>query len=214
MPAKIHLPEAVIVERWLHDLSATTRTIAKEFNCSFPTIILVLRRHLDAETIDKVKRSKMSTSTAARPDLKTKEHKAMLDQVRVLVQHNTAKGVETSVHARKGKKLSKEHRDKLALAHTGINSGEQSSNWRGGTSKVCWRGKGWTVARRLARERDNNTCQTCGVTALEQGKNMDVHHRVSYFSFASAEEANALTNLICLCRRCHRKVENGTLQLL
>lgn len=214
MPAKINLPEEAIVEKWLREPSATTRTIAEEFHCSYPTIILVLRRHLDAETIDKVKRSKLSTSTAARPDLKAEEQKAMLNRVRSLIQYNPANGAAASALVRKGKPLSKEHRDKLALAHLGINSGEAHPNWRGGTSQACWRGKGWTIARKLARERDNNTCQTCGMTALEQGKNMDVHHRISYFAFASAEEANAVTNLICLCRRCHRKVENGTLCLL
>jgi predicted HNH restriction endonuclease len=40
---------------------------------------------------------------------------------------------------------------------------------------------------------------------------MDVHHRISYFSFPSAVEANQLSNLVCLCRSCHRKVENGTM---
>ena len=214
MPAKINFPEEAIVERWVQNPQATTRTIAQEFHCSYQAIRDILRRHLSAETIDRIKRSKISASTAARPDLKTEERKAMLNRVRSLIQYNPTNGTAASVLVRQGKPLSKEHRDKLALAHLGVNSGEAHPNWRGGTSQICWRGPGWTVARRLARERDNNTCQTCGTTALEQGKNMDVHHRVSYFSFANAEEANVLTNLICLCRPCHRKVENGTLCLL
>ena len=214
MPAKINFPEVTIVEKWVQDIQATTRTIAQEYHWSYQAIRDVLRRHVSAETIDEIKRFKISASTAARPDLKAEEHKAMLNRVRSLIRYNPVNGAAASALVRKGKPLSKEHREKLALAHLGVNSGEAHSNWRGGTSQICWRGKGWTVARRLARERDINICQTCGVPVLEQGKNMDVHHPISYFAFAGAEEANMLTNLLCLCRRCHRKVENGTLCLL
>lgn len=219
MPAKLHLPEKQIVDKWLSQVDATARTLATEYGCSATTISAILRKHLGADVIDATKRQKISVSTAARPDLKTEEHRARAKYASSCVSPEARKtqvaallrGAEASANKRRGKKLTKSHRQKLSQSHIGIHSKEKHPNWRGGTSEICWRGTGWKKARKAARDRDNNTCQICGKTAQQQGRNMDVHHRISYFSFDSAEQANALENLVCLCRSCHRKVENGTI---
>jgi 5-methylcytosine-specific restriction endonuclease McrA len=216
MPAKIDLPEEEIVQKWLDDIHATTRTLGAEYGCSSPTIRLVLKKHLSQEKIDRTKRMKISTSAAARPDLKTEEHRAnarYASSFRTPESRYQSIAIASAVSAekRRGKEISQEIKDKMSQSHMGLHSREQHPNWRGGTSKICWRGQGWTSARRSARQRDNNCCQICHKTAQEQGRAMDVHHRISYFSFATTIEANDLSNLVCLCRSCHRKVENGTI---
>lgn len=97
-------------------------------------------------------------------------------------------------------------------------SGPTSPNWKGGTLKYY--GPNWPEQKRLARERDNNTCQVCGCTRNKNGKELDVHHVKPFRSFnyipgenENYRQANELTNLVCLCVKCHRKVERGKLPL-
>ena len=66
-------------------------------------------------------------------------------------------------------------------------------------------GENWSSQKRLARERDNNTCQICGKSRRENGAELDVHHMIPFKIFKSYKDANRLENLICLCIRCHRK---------
>lgn len=96
--------------------------------------------------------------------------------------------------------------------------GKNSPLWKGG-EKIYY-GPNWNEQKRLARKRDNNTCQVCGRTQKKNGKALDVHHVVPFrsFNYIPGEnenylQANELTNLICLCKRCHRKAEWGTLPL-
>lgn len=219
MPAKICLPENEIVDRWLSFANVTARSLASEYGCAPTTISTVLRKHISADVIRITKHHKISVSTAARPDLKTEQHRenakrasaSVTPEGREAQREGLFRGVAVSAKKRKGKKFTEEHKAKLSQSHIGIQSREKHPNWRGGTSEICWRGTGWSRARKAARNRDNNTCRICGKTAQRQGRSMDVHHRISYFSFDSAEQANALDNLVCLCRSCHRRVENGTL---
>lgn len=54
--------------------------------------------------------------------------------------------------------------------------------------------------RRLIRERDNYTCQECGKTKTEMGRNPIVHHIDGNYN------NNLPDNLICLCHSCHTKI--------
>lgn len=63
----------------------------------------------------------------------------------------------------------------------------------------------WNAIRKQVRARDGYRCQVCG--AEERERAHEVHHRIPFRSFTSAEEANQLTNLITLCTECHRRVE-------
>ncbi len=72
------------------------------------------------------------------------------------------------------------------------------------------RGGNWESQAQQARERDLYTCQTCGATEKELGKQLDVHHILPYRMFKSNVEANRLENLICVCHSCHRKIEAET----
>jgi len=86
-------------------------------------------------------------------------------------------------------------------------SGEFNARWSGG--KIPYYGPNWRSQRCKARRRDNYTCQHCGITEDELGKELDVHHIKPFkeIGLAKYKMANRLSNLISLCPRCHRSVE-------
>lgn len=88
--------------------------------------------------------------------------------------------------------------------------GEDNPRWKGGA--VTYYGPSWHPSRRDARERDNFTCQRCGVTESELGRELDVHHIKPFrpFGVDNHTVANQLDNLISLCNICHKIVENLT----
>lgn len=66
-------------------------------------------------------------------------------------------------------------------------------------------GPNWQAQRAKARARDSYRCQVCGAPEID--REHDVHHRIPFKSFPSAEEANQLSNLITLCPTCHHRAE-------
>ncbi len=68
-------------------------------------------------------------------------------------------------------------------------------------------GPNWPRQRDRARARDGYRCQMCGVS--ERGRAHDVHHKIPFRAFDSYQQANQLTNLITLCRPCHRRAETA-----
>jgi DEAD/DEAH box helicase domain-containing protein len=66
-------------------------------------------------------------------------------------------------------------------------------------------GPHWDSQKAQVRTRDGYRCQVCGIP--EDGRAHDVHHKIPFRAFHSAEEANQLHNLITLCPGCHRRVE-------
>lgn len=85
-------------------------------------------------------------------------------------------------------------------------SGENHNNWKGGNYRGYY-GSNWTRQRRLARKRDDYTCQRCGISQQDYGKKLDVHHIVRFADFTDYRQANRLENLISLCHTCHIKTE-------
>lgn len=85
--------------------------------------------------------------------------------------------------------------------------GSCNPNWKGGHGK--YRGPNWRKQRLLARERDNYTCQRCGIAEIDLPRELDVHHIRPFreFGLAHYKEANHLDNLISLCDPCHKAVE-------
>ncbi len=61
------------------------------------------------------------------------------------------------------------------------------------------------VKRDAARQRDDHTCQNCGLP--EDGRSHDVHHKIPFRAFEDFSEANRLENLVTLCPTCHRRAE-------
>jgi DEAD/DEAH box helicase domain-containing protein len=68
-------------------------------------------------------------------------------------------------------------------------------------------GRDWARLRRQVRERDGFRCRVCGVS--EEGRAHHVHHITPFRLFASAAQANQLSNLITLCPACHRRAETS-----
>jgi hypothetical protein len=88
-------------------------------------------------------------------------------------------------------------------------SGVNSPYWQGG--KVDYRGPNWSQQRDKARERDKYRCRRCKVHETQLSYTLTVHHIIPFRSFGidRYEEANQLTNLICLCRACHGYIEKS-----
>lgn len=63
------------------------------------------------------------------------------------------------------------------------------------------RGPNWQSQKRRTRQRDGYTCQDCG-----KPKSYDVHHIIPFrkFGIDKYRKANQLSNLVTLCRKCHR----------
>lgn len=100
---------------------------------------------------------------------------------------------------------SRDCRDKYhSLFHRGANS----TNWKGGYDPYY--GPNWLHQREKARDRDQYTCQACGVNESALDTQLHVHHIIAFRCFGRKQykEANALSNLISLCGSCHTSTEN------
>ncbi|UPV73359.1 HNH endonuclease [Halorussus limi] len=87
---------------------------------------------------------------------------------------------------------------------------EDHHQWEGGELDY---GEKWWRVRREALDRDDYSCQNCGETAEEIGRNPDVHHIKRVRNFDCPQEAHALENVVTLCRSCHRNVEAGNVSV-
>lgn len=85
--------------------------------------------------------------------------------------------------------------------------GHKHWNWRGGAAEHVGRGRGWKALKRRIRKSQNYLCGDCGKSQTELGYTLHVHHKVPYQSFLTAKEANRVTNLVALCRICHKAAE-------
>ena len=87
--------------------------------------------------------------------------------------------------------------------------GENSPQWRGGT--ISYYGPNWKVQKRLALERDGYACRFCGADGSVLGEAPSVHHLMPFKTFGvdGYKAANALGNLVSLCRSCHQRVERA-----
>lgn len=85
--------------------------------------------------------------------------------------------------------------------------GKKNPDYVGET--ISYYGVRWTEARDKVRKRDGYRCQFCHI----KRENIHVHHVISYRLFKSAEDANVLSNLICLCNHCHAKVTQNKLAI-
>ena len=61
----------------------------------------------------------------------------------------------------------------------------------------------FNALKEKVRFRDNYKCKICGCSQLENGRQLDVHHK-DY-----NKENNELNNLVALCKSCHTKTTNS-----
>ncbi len=84
--------------------------------------------------------------------------------------------------------------------------GENGSNWRGGITRknLLIRTSLKSIRfRKSALERDNYKCVYCGD---RRGGNLEIHHVKSFSQYP--ELRFEFSNVVTLCRKCHRKTEN------
>lgn len=86
-------------------------------------------------------------------------------------------------------------------------TGERNPSWAGG--RTPYYGASWNRQQRAARRRDGYRCQRCDISQSELDRALDVHHLRPFrlFGVERHEEANALDNLVSLCRTCHPVAE-------
>lgn len=77
--------------------------------------------------------------------------------------------------------------------------GNNHPNWQGGKSFEEYGKEFDSSLKEQIRFRDHYECQNCGCSQLENGKQLDAHHK-DY-----NKKNNILTNLIALCKSCHTK---------
>ena len=106
-------------------------------------------------------------------------------------------------------------RDCQAKAFSLKRRGSNNPMWRGGHEQDY--GPEWPAARRKARRRDNYICRHCHKKPKKR-YNLHVHHIIPFKEFGyirgvnnNDEQANALQNLLCLCRPCHVRADAGKL---
>ncbi len=105
--------------------------------------------------------------------------------------------------------------EKLYKAHKKKCSGKNNYMWKGGKRK--WKltyydsyyQTKWQELRLKIYERDNWTCQICGVNCQKKNK-IQCHHIVPY----RISQDNSESNLITLCVKCHRIEELKYFNLL
>lgn len=91
-------------------------------------------------------------------------------------------------------------------AHQDNMAGELNPAWRGGFDPYY--GPNWKRQSRRARNRDNHTCQRCGITEADLERKLHVHHKIPLREFdRNFRKANALANLVSLCPSCHIALE-------
>ena len=92
----------------------------------------------------------------------------------------------------------------LTLSEETVDVLRQAGMWSSDPNRY---GSTWPRQREATRARDGYKCQSCGIP--ESGRSHDVHHKIPFRQFESAEQANRLENLVTLCPSCHRRVETA-----
>jgi len=109
----------------------------------------------------------------------------------------------------KGKKMSDGFKEKISNSKIGQMKGEKHWNWKGGKTKIYKHSDTGTFRYRQWRikvfERDNWTCQNCGLRChIGLGKSvyLEPHHIKSwtYYPKLRYEVSNGIT----LCKECHK----------
>jgi DNA-directed RNA polymerase subunit RPC12/RpoP len=74
---------------------------------------------------------------------------------------------------------------------------ENHPNWKGGIGNEPYPFEFDDELKEVIRERDNYTCQTCGILQKEHWRKLDIHH-INY-----DKDDISPNNLISLCQSCH-----------
>lgn len=98
-----------------------------------------------------------------------------------------------------GRKYSEEHRRKISIGQQGKRLSEETKRK---IALAVQRGK-YTWLKKQCKERDDYTCQVCG---LRDPEIMEVDHILKRCE--RPDLMNELSNLVTLCPNCHRRKTN------
>lgn len=192
------LPGEEITQRLLRT-SSTTRSIAREYGCSDSTIKIIFRKYATPKERLKAKNHKAAESKKGKPNPTFKEwrrtHSGWTGQ-----KHTKEARLKQSV-AKLGKKYSLEKR----IAQSARLQDISIENWEGFVSTKTDRlksSKQYKDWRRQVFERDNWTCQECGV------RNNKLHPHHIKAKSTHPELVFEVSNGITLCKDCHRKTDS------
>ncbi len=99
----------------------------------------------------------------------------------------------------KGKKASKETREKMSKSQKGIHLGAKHPSWKGGIGKEPYGFNFDKILKEKIRKRDSYSCQNCRKSQKENGRKLAVHH-INYIKKDCYPE-----NLIAICDSCNSK---------
>ena len=101
-------------------------------------------------------------------------------------------------------------RDCLAKWMSENRIGDAHHQWEGGG---IYYGQKWWRIRQEALERDEHTCQHCGIHQDDLNRSLDVHHLERVRSFDEPQDARTLDDVVVLCCSCHRNVEESNVPI-
>ena len=118
--------------------------------------------------------------------------------------------LETPNHSTRGKRLSDEHRKKIAIGNIGKTVGDKNGNWKGGTSKEYAQLRTTFAYRKWKRAvlgRDDYTCVKCG-----EREGVVPHHILEFAYYP--DERFAVDNGVSVCFNCHMGLHDWTVSTL
>lgn len=88
--------------------------------------------------------------------------------------------------------------------------GKNHALWKGGEYNKY--GSNWTKQKQKVRLRDLYKCKGCKIPEWKLSRNLDVHHIKPFKEFGKNfyRKANRSSNLVSLCRKCHKFWEHQT----
>lgn len=94
-------------------------------------------------------------------------------------------------------------KEKISKAFTG----NLHPNWLGGSSSEDFRGEDWHKIAEKCRDLHGRKCKRCGMSEEENGRRLDVNHKIPFHQHKNKTQANKQSNLEALCRSCHTKTD-------
>lgn len=85
--------------------------------------------------------------------------------------------------------------------------GNLHHRWAGGGKRRGFRGHGWLEIAESCRNAAGRRCEHCGKSEEENGRKLDVNHKIPFFQWKKNSMANKPGNLEALCRGCHTKAD-------
>lgn len=198
-PLATPIPECLSNSEWLraeyHNKGKSQRQIAKENNCTRNDVRKALNKH-NIET-------RPNPSEQSPEDFQNREklYELYVDGERSYNQLAEMYDVAVATVQYWVNKHGFEYRSEHP-------SGEDHARYSGGrTYNRDKYGVSWNEElRESIRERDNRTCQRCGVKGHNLRNKLSVHH-ITPVSELPEQEANDPDNLVALCPSCHHRIE-------